>query len=166
MIGKSSSIVFASITLVLLAATIGYITNQGHVHQGLSAPCQGRAQTCLTTCSPAALMRFQKFFQSDDQQDGHTQINNAMSLYKNTVKAIPKVSNTLLRLSNVYAKRANHDDAIAAYKAAAALNPSNPTSFLVQGFGHQENGCVSCSNKKRATACCNSWFEPTIIRMA
>ena len=71
-----------------------------------------------------------------------------------------QLSHTLMRLGKAYAKQTNHDDAIAAYKTALALNPSNITSFLQPEFGRQERSQTAL-DAHAAELCDGSYYYTT-----
>jgi tetratricopeptide (TPR) repeat protein len=153
--------------IAAIAATIGYMREQDIGQQEMAVARIKRSAACMTMYDPGALIRFQKLFQSADQQDEQEQITDAMSLYKKALNAIPQISNALLRLSRAYAKLGSHDDAMAAYKTSIALNPSNPNSILLFGINIQETEQIPSTIDAYKTALhYDPCFAPTYIRLA
>ncbi len=120
----------AVFNMSVIGLIVIYVAHKKGSPQQVLNPIANALRTCLTSCDPAALMHFQQLFQTDDKGYSQGMSNNAISVYKRALSAVPQISNILSRLGHAYAKKGQHDDAIAAYKTSVTINPSNPVAFV------------------------------------
>jgi hypothetical protein len=73
------------------------------------------------TYNLATIQQLQQLFTTT--QRAYTKIHSAMGIYTHTVQAMPKITTTLERLANSYAKLSYHDQAYTAHTAACSLDP-------------------------------------------
>ena len=161
---RSSALLLVIIVFGAIVVTIGYINECNTVNQELAAPYRCTIKPSMIVYNPTTLKQLQQLFQSDDQQC-HEQNNDAISLYKKTLYAIPQISRTLVRLSKAYAEQTTHDDAMAAYNTAHTLNPSNITSVLQPELSYKEKS-QDALNDNAAILCDIHCITQTITQLA